>query len=319
VHLCRRNFRLLCAIAAAPCAVVVAGYAAQIVAGQAARIQRHSSSSQLVIFFLIDLPLTVVAFAYLHAALTSAAVDIYLGLPITLRAAAFRVLPRYWRFLWLTVLQTLIVLGIPCVGAIVVLIPLAILGAIFAGSASPAALGGTMAVLTFVAFMGLAIWLLSRVALAVAVCWVEDKSAWASIKRASALSKGARGRVAMAYVFFYAIFGIVLMLRLSVVAIVASSARHAGHHFAGTPFVLTKIFEVLYSFASEMLLTPLASAALAILYIDQRVRKEGFDIDWMMYQTGLHVPQASPLHRAAQAVSDDSSMPLAEPATVKEP
>jgi len=317
VQLYRRNFRLFAGIAVTPSAIVTAGYAVQIVLGQPAGTGRHSPL-HFAFFSFVELLLTLVVGAYSHAAFTSAAVDIHLGRPVTFHAAAFRILPRYWRFLRLSALQWLIVLGIPCGVAIVAAIPVVILGTIFAGSAPATAAGVTVA-LTFAAFMGPAIWLLSRVALAVAVCWVEDKTAWASIKRASALSKAARGRVAMAYVFFYAIFGITIALRLSILAAVGAYPIHAAHHLAGAQLLLDRIFEILYSFATETLLTPLAPTALAILYIDQRVRKEGFDIDWMMYQAGLHVPQTPPVRPAVPTAPAPSSMPLPDPATVKEP
>ena len=42
------------------------------------------------------------------------------------------------------------------------------------------------------------------------------------------------------------------------------------------------------------MLVPVFSIALVIFYYDQRVRKEGFDILWMMQQAGL-----SPIHAEA--------------------
>jgi hypothetical protein len=39
---------------------------------------------------------------------------------------------------------------------------------------------------------------------------------------------------------------------------------------------------------------PVPWIALALFYNDQRVRKEGYDIEWMMQQAGLAPPQTAP-------------------------
>jgi hypothetical protein len=44
------------------------------------------------------------------------------------------------------------------------------------------------------------------------------------------------------------------------------------------------------SFAVQALVRPVYGIALVIFYYDQRIRKEGFDIEWMMQQAGLTPP-----------------------------
>jgi hypothetical protein len=43
-------------------------------------------------------------------------------------------------------------------------------------------------------------------------------------------------------------------------------------------------------FAAKALTKPIYGIALTVFYFDQRIRKEGFDIEWMMRQAGMLVP-----------------------------
>jgi hypothetical protein len=47
-----------------------------------------------------------------------------------------------------------------------------------------------------------------------------------------------------------------------------------------------------------MLLKPILGIAQVLFYYDQRIRQEGFDIEWMMLQAGL-TPPAAPAPVAA--------------------
>ena len=47
---------------------------------------------------------------------------------------------------------------------------------------------------------------------------------------------------------------------------------------------------VLVNFTVQTLLAPVSWIALVLFYFDQRIRKEGFDIEWMMEQAGLTQP-----------------------------
>ncbi|MGH9519386.1 MAG: hypothetical protein ACRD2D_07035, partial [Terriglobales bacterium] len=59
-------------------------------------------------------------------------------------------------------------------------------------------------------------------------------------------------------------------------------AKHADAR--GT--VLMVVFYGLF-FVVKALLTPVYGIALTLFYFDQRIRKEGFDIEWMMKDAGM--------------------------------
>jgi hypothetical protein len=68
-------------------------------------------------------------------------------------------------------------------------------------------------------------------------------------------------------------------------------------------------------FTVQVLLAPVSWTALVLFYYDQRIRKEGFDIEWMMQQAGLTEPASSALPAEGASVSG----PVAPPDTVEEP
>jgi hypothetical protein len=47
------------------------------------------------------------------------------------------------------------------------------------------------------------------------------------------------------------------------------------------------------AFAASILVAPLFPIALTLLYYDQRMRREGFDIEWMMNAAGMHAPESA--------------------------
>ena len=64
----------------------------------------------------------------------------------------------------------------------------------------------------------------------------------------------------------------------------------------------------------QVALAPISAIALVLFYYDQRIRKEGFDIEWMMQQAGLVQPASDAPTAGILGVSG----PVAPPDTVEE-
>ena len=112
-------------------------------------------------------------------------------------------------------------------------------------------------------------------------CVVEGLRARDAIKRSIELSKKSRGRIFVLGLLVYAIrlvLGLLLGLPLFLYAV-----KHPGHPL---PLGLTALAQ-LASFLSNTVIGPIYSTGLTLFYYDQRVRKEGFDIEWMMQAAGL--------------------------------
>ena len=290
LHLYRSNFSVFIGVATGPAAVYVVvfvGLQALYRTEKAAGSGAQPTLPPMIL--LAQIALIGLVSAFNHAALTNVAVHAHLDNRVTIRQSIARGFSRYGRILWLTILQALLSLGIPSIAALSLFIPL-ILYSISHSNKSTNLFIGLAAVLLVVAAAIGALWLLARYAFGVAACLVEEIKARAALKRAVALSKGARGRIFAASLLLFLIAVVLMLFRLSVVAIVRSVEKSHGHLLAGGPLLATQVFEILFSFAAQALLSPLIPTAFVVLYYDQRVRQEGYDIERMMEKAGLWTP-----------------------------
>jgi uncharacterized membrane protein len=124
-----------------------------------------------------------------------------------------------------------------------------------------------------------------RYALAMPACVIEDLTARDAIRRSIDLSKGARGRI-------FVLFLLIGVIKLGLVGITQASfvVMVFKNHGQVTPLV-SSISQVV-AFFTNTFIGPIGGTGVALFYYDQRVRKEGFDIEWMMQAAGLTPPPA---------------------------
>jgi hypothetical protein len=125
--------------------------------------------------------------------------------------------------------------------------------------------------------------------LAVPVKVLENKGITDAMSRSSDLTKGDRGRIfVIALLFGVLSIGVGLLLRwpLEIAAGVSSIAamQRSSRSWQAALLVST--------FVSECLVGPLATIAFSLVYYDERVRKEAFDLQLMM--TTLDAPALPP-------------------------
>lgn len=249
---------------------------------------------------LIFLPLCagaagVGAGALNHA--TAAALD---GEAITIRGAYCLAWKRGWRFLWLLVLEGLIIVVAPAVVWTAVVVVFAV-GQVASGSpAAPTGPGVTAIVILLLAGMGLyALWMLLALCLSFPACVVENAGAWTAVKRAIALSKGTRGRMLVLYILGMLLrWGISLVLTIPAILIVTLvPGLDTPQHAQGIGSVM---MAVIYggSFLVRAATKPIYTIAQMLFYYDQRIRKEGFDIELLMREAGM-VQAPAPAAEAA--------------------
>jgi hypothetical protein len=137
--------------------------------------------------------------------------------------------------------------------------------------------------------------MLLRVSLVFPAAVVEDLAPMRAIKRAVALSSGTRGRIVVLFLLGAAISWI---LALSV--FLPLSIALALIPGAGTPQHSELLGRILifswygFSFAMQAVVRPVYGIALTLFYFDQRIRNEGFDIEWMMRAAGLEAHAEGP-------------------------
>jgi hypothetical protein len=136
------------------------------------------------------------------------------------------------------------------------------------------------------AFFAIFVAVYVRYALAVQACVVEDLRAWAAMKRSAALSKGGRLRIAAVYVVLV-IFSWIVATAMAWLTRMAATPLHS--------WTASMILIDLAGFVAGSLTGPLTTIGLSLLYYDERVRKEAFDLTVMLARLEPPAPSAAPL------------------------
>src|SRR6202050_3053406 len=222
-----------------------------------------------------------------HAATVKAVAAVHLGQESSVIGAYKALWGRLLSLLGTFLLILLwMVLGM-CLATVVVtaiMIPISLL--VRAGGASargPAAaiFAGIVAfgviALLFAGFIAIYV----RYALAIQACIVENLGPRASLKRSVFLSKGSRWRVVVIYLIFV-LLSVILGFGLGGIAGGAGTLLHNK--------IAAAVLVYLAGFIAGSITGPLATIGLSLLYYDERVRKEAFDLQLML--SSLDVPGA---------------------------
>lgn len=132
----------------------------------------------------------------------------------------------------------------------------------------------------FLLLIGPGIYLALAWSLAIPVTVLEGGGLGISTTRSKALTKGGFGRIFVVYLLIFGltmIVGMILQFALLIPLGLLGAIRATGNLQAAT-----HALQAVGSFVSTSLVGPLLTIALTLIYYDQRVRKEGFDLQLMM-------------------------------------
>jgi hypothetical protein len=250
----------------------------------------------LALVAVIVVPVGLATSALGAAAMSEASARLFLGERITIRSAYRTAWQRGWRYMGLYTLQALMIVGIPAAVFSVAMVGMT-MGKLIDGTAGAgSALFGGLAFLLVLVLAVFAAWMLLRLCLAFPACVVEQEKAWNALKRGILLSRETKGRILVLY-----LLGIVLNQVLVVGLIIPAAIVLAlvpglqGPAHAQTAGMIMLFVTWGAYFAVRALTKPIYGIALTLFYFDQRMRKEGFDIEWMMRRAGwLTVPPLEP-------------------------
>jgi len=243
-------------------------------------------------------------------AINRAVAWVYLDQPATIRAAAKSVLPKVKRYLWLMTVVAfrawapLAALYVAFFAIVLSTMPHGFLTHPAAAPQLPqdpsAMIVAGLGMLVLVPLMLLAtvygVWMSLRYSLAIPSCVVEDLTVKQAIQRSIKLSEGSRGRI---FVLGLLVYAVRLMLGLLFgFPIIFLAVKHLGRPLP----IGWMVFQQLGAFFSNALIGPIYAIGLTLFYYDQRIRQEGYDIEWMMQAAG-HLPQ--------QTSSGSAASPLA--------
>jgi hypothetical protein len=315
-QLYRGNFWLFAGVAAVPMGVMLAiaviGVIVFLVAQPAIGGKFGSSVTIILVIaacIAIAVPIYIAAYVYCCAGLTEAAASARRGEKPTIRATLKNVRPRFWSYLGFLLLQAVVVILIPgaiAAGAIASLFYLMTR----TGMAGSVAIG-FLIFLVIVAAVVVIAWLALGYGMGMAASVVEKKPPWESMQRAAQLSKGTRGRIFVMFLLVVALGMVVSMIAYIPFTIVVAFLTASGTNVqsASTAIIVAQILDAVVNVALQVALTPVSWIALVLFYYDQRVRKEGFDIERMMELAGMTQPFAAMPPGVGGAISRPATPP----------
>ncbi len=251
---------------------------------------------ELIPRFALEMSAGAVIF-FVGSALASAATAyavsaVHLGRATTIAESYQRVKPVFWRVLGLT-LWVFFISAWLFLLAYVILIVVGVGALVITKGGRPssdnmglafALLGGLL--VAFLAFAGGLVWMVyaaCKYALAVPAAVVENLPARQAMRRSRFLSDGSKGRI-------FGIYALTILMSV-ILGSVLEAPILFGHNIftaAGqkSMTLASHVLLQLAQFAGTALAGPIATIAMAVVYYDQRVRKEAFDLQIMMQAIG---------------------------------
>jgi hypothetical protein len=246
------------------------------------------------------LPVAVGTAAVMHSVARN-----YLGETCTIREAYASVGRRWYRYvLILGAIYCYAVLPIAFLIGVV-----AVASALLPAGVARVVVVGIAMVLIFAGIFVVAWWML-RWALSIPASLMENLKVHRALKRSSALTKGGTGRI------------FVMLLLVGAVMTVIQNAIQIPmfvllYKSKGVPTLTTQIVASIGGFFSGSFVLPIYSIALTLFYYDQRIRKEGYDVEWLMEQAagvpGGSSDTAAPGSVTLGSLTPGSLTPQAEP------
>lgn len=289
----RAHFLAFLGIAAPPAAVVLGCFGGMVLLASASGPkpeQAMATGLGVIGIMLVGLPLYLGASALSAAAMAHAGSAAFHEEAITIRGS-YRVAWKHgWSFLGLYVLEALLIAAPPFVVGILASVAMGVI-AVAAGGAGSAA-GAVLVLVMMGAAAIYMVWMLLQIVLAFPAAVVEEAGPATALKRAWGLCAGTRLRILVLYLLGIVISWIVsfiLMLPLFMVAAIPGMSSPAKSRLLGT-IVIIGMYGI--SFVVQALTKPIYGIAAVLFYYDQRVRKEGFDVELLMRQAGMMEGQA---------------------------
>lgn len=228
--------------------------------------------------------LFLIAYGVSKAATVRAVSDISAGTAVSV-AGAYRAVISGWLRWTGIVLRQYWALGWPMLIGVVLIIVATVGGPPLLRS-NPVLVGLAALLGSVLVLAGLVFGVLNylRVALAEAAAVVEHLGVNASLRRSRLLVAGRKGRIFLAILLVYVLYMVAGGLQLPFV-LLAQMSRGAAH-------VLLLTGTLVVGFVATSLVLPVASIALTMFYIDERVRREGYDIEVLLQRSST--PASAP-------------------------
>ncbi|HKV94836.1 MAG TPA: hypothetical protein VJW20_19990 [Candidatus Angelobacter sp.] len=295
-HLYRNNFWLFAGIAALPPAVILVAQTGFVLLAFLFSIPKLNPFATGIAFaagVLLMIVLYLLVLSLATGATVYAVSRVHLGHAVKISESYRAIRPLVWR-----IVRIVITVAIRFAGAMAIAIAIGFapsfllsLGPLHLNSGSSAMVGWLVGLLTVAGVIVCVIWALRLYCsyqLAIPACVLERLGAAACLKRSRFLSKGKCVHRILLVLFLAGVLGYVLTLAFSIPVFIVAMLAMEKYAALAIPMAIWQYFA---GFLAGTLAGPIATIALALLYYDERVRKEAFDLQLMMEAMGEQAPQ----------------------------
>jgi hypothetical protein len=272
----RSRFWLFAGLSSIGACVSVLSGMARLALPQASAATAPRAVGLATLFAMLGALLALVAYSITQAATTSAVSALYLGEETSMGKALRSVGAHWlrypliaiwqaWSMIWIFFLLFIPVVAIPAMGV--------------------RNLGWLVGLLIFLAFASLVYGIIAylRNSLAVPASVIEALTVPTAMQRSKLLSDGTKGRLFLLLLLLGALSMVAATLQVPF-AMILLRARSTEH-------IMTQALSLLVNFLTGTVVGPVGAIALCLFYFDQRVRKEAFDIEFLMERSAPPIPQ----------------------------
>lgn len=243
----------------------------------------------VILGYLAFMAIFLVVYSIAIGAATCAVADAYLGRPSTVRGAYARIRAKFWKLIGVVFNIFLRVFGI---FLLILLVVGGLIAAIVIGTgmrSNPVVLGLMILLFLFVyvAVLAFCVWFALRYAISIPILMIENLGVMDTLRRSVFLTRGRRGHI---------------FLGLLVATIIA----YVGNFLFQGPFTIAVMIDAMrgqwpFWLASTSAVAgaiggaitgPIALIVTVLLYYDTRIRKEAFDLQFMISSLDQPAPAA---------------------------
>lgn len=276
-HLYRNHFLIFVTISAIPQIPVLALHMTD--AALWLRIIVASRGLRTLLFIVVGFLGVEVS----HAVAAVAVASLHLGESVSIRSAFSRAKGSLLRVIWIVFVTFILPFALAVVlGLIAVGISATTLygtGLLNSRDTTSVFISAMVVIVTFLAVPLLALRLWMAWSLVVPVTVLEGGGLRPTIRRSRRLTAGRRGRIFVIYVLMFVLTYVVQILFQTPYYILAGQQAFTPRGHVGVTRIMVSAAG---SFLATSFVGPLLEIAITLIYYDERVRKEGFDLQLMM-------------------------------------
>ncbi len=322
VRIYRRNFLALLRIVFGPSLIAYLGTVMYYAGVRNFSLDRGDSrvavSTLLIIVgFIVWLFGKAAFYAVLGGASRSLVDHFFEGRPILAKDVYRVVRQRFWSLIGAILMVGLLLIGAGAIVYFIIIIAM-LIGVAIAALLSTApyflqiVLGTGFAIIVSIGILMIFLLVYSRVVYVPQVMMVEGKNVFSSISRSFTLAGGEMWRIAALILFwFYVAWSAWWLLFTPLGSVAYWMGIDINLFNQDIPFWFNIAYQTVTQ-VSEIIIAPIAMLGFTLLYLDSRVRKEGFDIELMANR--LLPPTPGMVQMAAQS----STLLFGTPLTVQE-